>query len=238
MSLAVLSNASWAVAQLTGSGEKKPPLPEQDIKALIDRLVSPYPKPQDGLPPDFDQEKQKSVGEAVYETCTKLNTLGKETFPYLIERWEDKQYCLTVSDAPFPGCYHNLTVGEVCQRLIYGQIQPYGCRQVYGPSVSTSAIYQLPPAPAFRPVYPIVFLPSKETAQQWWEKNKGKRLQEIQLEVLDWVIAEEAKQPKEVSDRERQELQKTRRKLASGVKLLPAGVYHYYWDEWEMYRGN
>ena len=214
-------------------GENKLPLSEQEIRTLIDRLVSPYPKPQGGLPPDFDQDKQKSVREAVYETCTKLNALGEKAFPYLIERWEDKQYCLTVSHAPFPGCYHNLTVGEVCQRLIYGQVQPFGCRQVYGPSLSTSAIYQPPPAPTFRPVYPIVFLPSKEKARQWWDKNKGKRLQEIQLEVLDWVIAEEAKQPKEVSDMECQELQKIRQKLVTGGKPLASGIFYYYWDGWD-----
>jgi hypothetical protein len=236
--LAVLWNAPWVFAQTVGSEENKPPLSEREIRTLIDRLVSPYPKPQDGLPPGFGQDKQKAVREAVYETCTKLNALGKEAFPYLIERWEDKQYCLTVSNAPFPGCHHNLTVGDVCQRLIYGQVQPSGCRQVYGPSLSTSAIYQPPTAPSLRPVYPVVFLPSKEKARQWWEKNKGKRLQEIQLEVLDWIIAEEAKQPKEVSDLERQELQTTRRKLASSEKPLSSGVFYYYWREWEMWRGN
>ena len=137
---------------------------------------------------------------------------------------------------PFPGCYHNLTVGDVCQRLIYGQVQPSGCRQVYSPS--TSAIYKPPQAPTCRPIYPIVFLSSKEKARQWWEKHKGKRLDEIQLEVLDWIMAEETKQPKEVSDMERQLLQETRQKLASSRKPLSSGVFYYYWGEWEMLRGN
>jgi hypothetical protein len=209
--------------QRESAGVLKSPLSEHEIKTLIDGLVSPHPKPQEGLPPDFDKDKQKAVRDAVCAACSKLNALGKEAFPYLIERWEDKRYCLTVSHAPFPGCYHNLTVGEVCQRLIFNHVQPYHDTQITNPS--PLAIVDWHPVAKPRPAYRVVFLSSQEQARQWWEKNKGKGLYDIQLEVLDWIIAEEAKQPGKVSDMERKELQEIRRKLVSGGKPLPSGVY-------------
>ena len=43
----------------------------------------------------------------------------------------------------------------------------------------------------------------------------------MQLEVLDWLIGEEAKRPRNFSDAERRELQALRKKLVQGGKPLP-----------------
>jgi len=67
------------------------------------------------------------------------------------------------------------------------------------------------------------FLNSQKAARKWWEENKDKTLAQMQLEVLDWVIAEEAKRPGDFTDAERRELQDLRKKLEKGGKSLPPG---------------
>ena len=86
-----------AIAILPAQGEEhSPPPSKQKIKALVDRLVSPNPKPiteeEDPrvapdlrLPPGFDREKQRGAPSAGSE----LGKLGIQAFPILIERWED-----------------------------------------------------------------------------------------------------------------------------------------------------
>jgi hypothetical protein len=48
----------------------------------------------------------------------------------------------------------------------------------------------------------------------------------MQCEALDWVIAEEAKRPKDFTDKEREGLQRVRKQLEGG-KPLPAGNYEW-----------
>ena len=204
-------------------GKHAPAQPEQKIKDLIDQLVSPNPKPITAeedhnvgphyrLPPGFDREKQKPVSQAHEE----LEKLGTRAFPFLIDRWGDKRYSFTTSNE-LSGWCRNQTVGKVCQTIIYGQLQPYGYWQAIGRD---------PRGTAFRPRYPETFLSSKEAAKQWWEKRKEKRLDEMQLEVLDWVIAEEAKHARKFSDKERQYLKKVRQTLSTSGKPLPPGSYY------------
>jgi hypothetical protein len=64
-------------------------------------------------------------------------------------------------------------------------------------------------------------LSSKDAAKNWLEKRKDKPLGQLQLEVLDWVIAEEAKQPSKYSDEERSHLREIRKNLEGGQKPLP-----------------
>lgn len=47
----------------------------------------------------------------------------------------------------------------------------------------------------------------------------------MQLEVLDWVIAEEAKRPGDFTDKEKQVLQEIRQELVQGRKSLPPENY-------------
>jgi len=208
------------------SGRKTPPTSDKTIKALIEQLASPNPKPITGdeepkvgpdyrLPPGFNHEKQVPVREA----RSALRILGSQAFPMLIERWDDKRYSLTVANG-LSGWCRNQTVGKVCQTIIYDHIQPYGYWQSIGRD---------PRGKPLRPRYPEEFISSQETARIWWEKHKDKTLQQMQLEVLDWIIAEEAKQPKKYVDRERQYLQQVHQKLIEGKNPLPPG--NYYCDE-------
>jgi hypothetical protein len=192
------------------AGEKPKGPSDREIRALVARLVSPNPKPiikDDNYrePKGYNRAKQKKVHDA----REKLRGLGLKAFPFLIERLEDDRYCLTADDGPAPV---NLSVGEVCSDIIFDQLQPYG----FWPEG-----YPDPRGKPKRPSYRDTFLRSKKAARKWWEKNKDKTLYQMQLEALDWVIAEEAKRPRDFTDEERRHLQRLRKKLVKSGKPLP-----------------
>jgi hypothetical protein len=199
-------------------GEKRQSRTADEIKALIEGLISPNAAPDTaklkasegradgGFPRDFDHKKQKQVHRA----CAKLTELGPQAFPFLIERREDKRYCTTTEIAE----YVNESVGAICRQIIDNQLQPYGHFQMG---------YEDPRGKPMRPDYAWTFLKSQNVARQWWEKHKDKTLAQMQREVLDWVIAEEAKRQGDFTDEERRELAGLRRKLGQGGKPLPAG---------------
>jgi hypothetical protein len=204
------------------SSEKPTPPMDPEIQALIDQLVSPNPKPITGkedenvepdyrLPAGFDRDKQKQVHSARRE----LRQLGPKAFPFLIERWGDEKYCLTCSEGINGYCF-NQTVGAICESIIFDQLQPYS----FWPRVDGD-----PRGKPKRPDYPGRFLGSREAARQWWEKNKDKSLYQMQLEILDWVIAEEAKRPADFTDKEKQGVHEIRQKLVKSGKPLPPGNY-------------
>jgi hypothetical protein len=207
----LVSPASWVCA-----GEKPKALSDQEIKALVAQLVSPNRGPiiRDTtfrFSKGFDRNKQEKVADA----WGKLRHLGPRAFPFLMERWGDDVYCLTVSHGLSGACY-NLTVGQVCQRIVCDQLQPYS----FWPKVDDD-----PRGNPKRPSYPLEFLRSKKSAERWWAKNKDKSLYQMQLDALDWVIAEEAKRPRDFTDKERQYLQKIRNKLVKDGKALPPGSH-------------
>jgi hypothetical protein len=170
-----------------------------------------------GLPRDFDRVKQQQVDRAI----SKLLRLGPQAFPFLIERWGDDRYCLTASDG-ISGAFLHKTVGQICQAIIFAQLQPYGHWPAGYPDPERNR------RPPHRPRYPDRFLGSQESARQWWQKNKNKTLYQMQLEALDWVIAEEAKRPGDFKDEERKHLQQLRKKLVQGDKPLSVqGVGNY-----------
>lgn len=112
--LLVLVSTAWP---------KDPPrdLSESAIKALVERLVSPNPKPITGkedksvapdylLPPGFDRAKQKPVLQARQD----LAQVGTSAFPYLLERWDDDRHCMTMFHS-LSEYSENVTVGFVCR---------------------------------------------------------------------------------------------------------------------------
>jgi hypothetical protein len=203
--------------------EKPRPPTANEIKALIDGLVSRNPapdttklqagenKPGGGFPRDFDHKKQKQVHRA----CDNLTELGPRAFPFLIERLEDKRYCLTIEVAG----YENESVGAICRWIIDTQLQPYGYFQKG---------YADPRGKPKRPGYAATFLKSQKAARQWWDKHKDKTLSQMQLEVLDWVIAEETKRRGDFTEAERRALQDLRKELVKGRQpLRPGGIPYY-----------
>lgn len=190
--------------------------------ALIEQLASPNPpplvygegrrRPGYETPEGFDAEKQ----EQVYKARAKLKELGPTAFPFLIERWGDQRYSLTIESVQ--GCCHNQTVGNVCHSIIYDQLQPYGTL----PKIKGRGEPFGHPA---RPDYPKVFLASAEDAKAWWEKHKDLSLHAMQLMVIEWVQAEETKRPKDFMDEERVYLEKLRNDLLTSGEAIKRGGY-------------
>jgi hypothetical protein len=193
-----------------------------EIRTLIDQLISPNPAPKTGkedrsvapdyrLPKEFDRTKQK----AVYAAEQKLKQLGPIAFPYLIERWDDKRYCMTLSSGLSGYCF-NATVGYVCRAIVFDHLQPYGIWPVSEDD---------PRGKPHRPSYPESFLRSAKEAKQWYEQNKQQSLYELQLMVIDWIIAEEDKKPSDFTGEEKAKLREIRSNLRKSSKPIVRGNY-------------
>lgn len=211
------------------AADPQPAKSETEIKALVDQLVSPNPKPITGdddksvapnyrLLKGFDRAKQRVVAEARFE----LGKIGTAAFSHLIEKWDDDRHCMTMFHR-LSEYSSNYTVGAVCQKTLFDQLQPYSI----WPQTDGD-----PRGKPKRPAYPTSHLKSKKEALKWWEGHKDKSLYQIQLEVLDWVIAEEAKKPKDYSDEERDFLAGVRAELVRRGEPMSNGNYD--WNEPEL----
>jgi hypothetical protein len=233
LALGVLSLAGGAVeagepAGPNAAGEKAAPaagaapVTAGEIEALIDALVSRNPKPITGkedrsvapdykLPVGFSRARQETVRQAFY----RLRYAGPAAFPALIRRWGDERYALTGSHG-LSGYHHNHSVGWACEAAMFDQLQPYST----WPRTDGD-----PRGKPKRPSYPAKFLSTAEAALKWCEARRDKSLYEMQLEVLDWVIAEEAKMPQDYTAEERAELQEIRRELTASGKAMRSGSF-------------
>ena len=169
------------------------------IDRLVRELASPN-KPaliEDGTasyPPGYDKKAQGRVRSAFHQ----LLDLGLPTFPHLLKHLDDKRYSVTEEDT-IEGDWHNYSVGDLCYLVFSSHLQPYGDYYALGKG-----------DPRERPRRPSYFehchLSDPVAAKKWWRARKDKTLVELQIEALKWVIAEEAKRPKDYSDRERKYL--------------------------------
>jgi hypothetical protein len=194
-----------------------------NVPNLIENLVSPNDAPPIGAvfdykyPAGYDRKKQEVVNSARRQ----LATLGPRAYKKLIENWTDKRYSLTYR-VGINGYRQNATVGGVCRRIMYDQIQPYG----FWPRTNDD-----PRSVAKRPSYPHEFLSDTDSANKWVEENSRKTLYEIQLIAIDWVIAEENRKPKKYTDEERTELAKLRKELTTTKMPILNG--NYFMDDYE-----
>ena len=195
---------------------------ENEIRALLDQLVSQNPmpitakedprvEPDYRLPDNYDRGKQKVVRAA----RVKLKQIGPVAFPYLVERWSDNRYCMTMSVGINGYCF-NATVGDVCRDIVYDQLQTYGT----WPRTEDD-----PRGKPKRPGYPSAHLATPEAAKKWLKENKGKTLYELQLMVIDWVINEETKHPNDFTDDEKTQMKKLRDELVKDGKPIARGNY-------------
>jgi len=61
------------------------------------------------------------------------------------------------------------------------------------------------------------------SAEKWWQERKTKTMRELQIEVLEWVIGEERRNPKKYSNEELSYLDDVLAKLRkSGEPLKPS----------------
>ncbi len=192
------------------AGDKSPPT-EREITALIEQLVSPnVVTPTDDCwpehPPNYDREAQKRVLAAMQE----LRAMGLPAFPHLLARIDDKRYCLTEDAA---SCEFAFSVGTICYRTVDTHLQPYG------PHTKGEGD---PRERASRPNYiRQQKLTTPKVFQTWWKVSKDKTMRDVQIEVLEWTIAEEERRPKDFSVEERKYLKGVLIGLRKSDKALP-----------------
>ncbi len=189
---------------------------EKKVKTLIEQLASPHQGAD--LDPDTRQ-KQGKASEVPLDVWRKLSGLGPEAFPYLLEKVHDKRYSFTADGG---ADNVNWTVGRACHDIVRCNLQPYGC------SMSFNVDDPDAPDPRTHPCRPCYMehyrLDDPKEAKTWWEAHKDKSLRELQLEALEWVIAEEAKKPTKYPKSERAHLSGISEKLQSSKDPLPATV--------------
>lgn len=207
-----------------GIGGPVPCTSDEQIKAWVDQLTSKNQRPRirlkqplqmekgHSLPPGFDPQDQARVSD-VYD---KLVATGVRAFPFLIERFDDEAHSVTVEQVT-SGSALNASVGWVCQDLLVSQIHPF-----HPYTLGEKATTRL------RPQYPLPG--SKKEAVEWWNKNKDKTLQEIQLEILNWMVVKEALARKDFSEAERRYLLDKRQKLVENGKPFPPAKFHTSFD--------
>lgn len=189
---------SWFVIFSVGFAFAEEPDPsEEEINQLIADLVSPNVAPvrkgpRAVYPEGFDRGAQGKV----FRAFRKLHALGPKAFPYLFDHFDDKRYSLTGDGGE---AEVNKSVGQLCVHIVVSHIQPYA-----GSANPGARFYQR------RPDAPNYFhhfkLRDPISAREWWQTHQDKSLRELQIEVLEWVIAEEDKIPEKYNEVDRDKL--------------------------------
>ncbi len=193
-----------------------------DVAKMINALSSDNPTPKERSGPDlkfptgYDRKKQ----EPVLNALSQLKAMGPAAFKSLIDNWGDERYSLTYS-VGINGYMDNATVGKMCKVILYDQIQPYGI----WPETDDD-----PRGKPKRPSYPSVFLADAKQATKWLEQNRNKSLYEIQLLVVDWVIDQEKRNPKDFAIKELEAMKKVRAMLLKSRTPITRG--NYYMDDY------
>ena len=193
LGVAAACHSCWGAAKAEAREPKA-------IEQLIEQLASPNKPPlisdfgDVSYPPSYDKKAQDRVSAAF----KRLFELGKPTFPCLLKHLDDTRYSLTKEDE-IEGDWHNYHVGRLCRAIFLSHLQPYGDYYARGKG-----------DPRDHPRRPSYFkhyqLSNPAAAEKWWKARKNKTMVELQIEALEWVIAEEAKRPKDYSDSEREHL--------------------------------
>jgi len=187
---------------------------DEQIEALVNDLVSPNQPPRTGgvyarFPAGYDREAQKRVRRAFH----KLRELAPRSFPFLFDHFDDKRYSLTEDSGDTD---KNYTVGQLCRDILASHLQP----DVWGHKEGGTSFRRRPSEPDYLAHYKL-FQP--EHARKWWAGRKDKWLRELQLEVLEWILAEETASPETYSDAQRERTKKCLDELRESKSPLKPG---------------
>ncbi len=144
------------------------------LNPLRQRLT---PKPRDRK--GYSEKAQEKVDAAQRE----LAALGKDAFPVLIEHLDDQEYSQTF----ITSLLQDFSVGQVCFMLIESQVHLTGTG--YGARVGADGESH---------AYPRYFAQycgkdwyTQEGVRLWWSEHRHLSLREMQIEALEWAIAQE-----------------------------------------------
>jgi hypothetical protein len=197
-------------------------LSDARIETLIEELASPNEAPtkRSGsglrLPPGYDRSAQQEV----YEARRRLFALGTQAFGVLIKHFDDDRYCST-QDTGYVD--ENWSVGKTCYLILKCNVQAYGSRPyALKAKGDKREVRKIP----FRPEYvDDNGLKNANMAAEWWEARKNNSLAELQIEALEWAIAQESRDPNKYSEAEHSYLAGLLSKLRdSGSPLPPASL--------------
>jgi hypothetical protein len=134
----------------------------------------------------------------------------------LIEHLDDDRYCFTDEGAHNK---QNWTVGAACADILRCNLQPFGAGVRSG-SFTLELAEGRGNGRKYRPKYAVKHgLENVESAKEWWSTHKDKSLLELQMESIEWTIAEESKDPT-ISDEEREHMAKCLKEAQASDKPL------------------
>lgn len=150
------------------------------IRHLIGLLASKNPAPRiegdasGGDDPEirFDSQYDKTAQVPVYLALNQLLSEGEGAFELLLQHSDDKRYAFSVNS------YHdyNVTVGGACEKIVYRNIV---CFEPEMHVITRSQFGLYPPREQMQ----------GQSLREWWEKNKRRGLNTIQVEAMDTMIA-------------------------------------------------
>jgi len=200
MTISLTCSGSRAAALLivflsaAGGAADEETLSNDQILALVNDLVSPNQAPRAGgpyakYPAGYDHAAQKRVLRAF----RKLRELAPRSFPFLFDRFDDRRYALTADSGDVD---QNYTVGQLCRDILTSHLQP----NVWDRKQGGTSFRRRPSEPDYL-THNKLFEP--QHARTWWAERKDKSLRDLQLELLEWVLAEETRSPEKYGDAER-----------------------------------
>ncbi len=207
-----------ATSKKPRAGEWKVPS-ESEIVALVEQLVS------SNREPEIDEARwsvkhaqgfDKRARDRVFQAWERLRDIGLPAFPYLQSHFGDKRYCFTQDDGPG---YYNFSVGEASERILISHLQPYLEQANPGGDLEALALWRRYPRPSN--YFSQQKLSQPNQFDQWWRTHKHKSMQEIQIEVLEWTIAQA--RPQANTGKLVKHLNETLAALRSAKEPLPPG---------------
>jgi hypothetical protein len=206
----------FLVAVAAGCVEAAPSRAE--IVSLIDQLVSPNTQPKaDGPDAIYPNGFDKAAQGRVHKAFRKLTEIGLPAFPYLQARLGDKRYCFTMDAGPADA---NFSVGHVCELIIDGHLQP--CGYFTRGVKDKNGQERDPRTRSRRPSYFEHFkLDKSKTFESWWNFHKSKSMRDIQIEVLEWIVVREKRNPEDYSENEIAYLKTMLAKLRKSDLAIP-----------------
>jgi len=160
----------------------KPSPHEAEIRELIDKLaISEKVATEEPVLTPSKNTPATDKRVIAFAAAAKLRAFGAEAFPYLLDALDDKRQSVGFRRV-LPS-----TVGDACFCVIEEHLYalPKDYRGSFYRQGKDGKNHE-------RPVF-LKELFSPATIRDWLEERRGRRLEELQLEALGWVLDEEEK---------------------------------------------
>lgn len=121
--------------------------------------------------PRYDLKAQDQVNSA----WQRLVQMGPGAFTELIGSIDDNRYCTSANR--YSVCA-DFSVGQICDKILRSQLEFYSRLDQYNGGRDKAD-----------PSFMLALLSDREKARQWGESHRKTPLWKIQIEVLEWVMA-------------------------------------------------